>query len=258
MNLSDMQQVEFEGVFRRLIDLKTHDERTVVAWLEDDYHHFGLTLTHNGSLITGLRASAPRHPWTGCPGAAQPLLELVGKPLFGRCEDIGKQTDMRRQCTHLVELAGLLSVHAFHRRDHRRYEAALFRPDSVQPGRSECLRSTLYCDGIEVMAWELENRTVSSPQRFVGRTVDDGLRAWAAGLDEVEAEYAYVLRRAAFVGLGRRIRMTRAHVADEMPLGAVCHNYQPQHRKTSVRLLDSIRKFDEGTEGMLSQLDTRP
>jgi len=73
-----MRQIEYSGCFRRLIDLKAWDERTVVGWLEDDHHHFGITLIHDRAVVTDVRTAALRHPWVTCPSAGEPLRVLVG------------------------------------------------------------------------------------------------------------------------------------------------------------------------------------
>lgn len=254
-----IEYTEFEGTFRRHIDLKTWDNQTAVGWLEDDAHHFGITLSHNGSVITDIRAAAPRHPWTACPEAVRPLQELIGKPLFGRCPDIGSFIDMRLQCTHLFDLAGLLIAHAHHRRDHRRYQATLFRLDSVlADAPASWVRAVLSCDGAEVLQWDVCKGAIMRPESAAGRTIDRGFREWTETMDEAEAEHAWVMRRAVFVAQGRTIRLTRPEIADDMPMGAVCHNYQPALRKTSIYIVDSTRRYDTGPERMLSLVGTKP
>ncbi|MDY0012577.1 MAG: DUF2889 domain-containing protein [Rhodocyclaceae bacterium] len=250
---------DFTGVYRRLIDLKAWDDSTVVGWLEDDFHHFGMTLVHDGVRITDLRVAEPRHPWSACPGAMKPIQDLKGVPLFGRCSEVGQHVDMRQQCTHLFDLAGLLIAHAFHRRDHHRYHAQVYRLDSVQPqAPRNWLRATLHRDDIQEMEWDVDGRTIQAPPAAAGRSIDHGFREWTETMDEGQAEYAWVMRRAVFVSLGSMIVMDKPYIADDMPMGTVCHNYQPEQRKSSVYLLNSIRRFDAGPEGMLSHVHTKP
>ncbi len=113
------------GRYRRLIDLRRQDDRTAVGWMEDDFHHFGVTVVHDGGVVVDVRAMAVRYPWTTCPGATEPLKALVGKPLVSRSSDIGGLIDMRVQCTHLFDLAGLVLAHAARGGDHRRYEVTV-------------------------------------------------------------------------------------------------------------------------------------
>ncbi|MDY0012578.1 MAG: DUF2889 domain-containing protein [Rhodocyclaceae bacterium] len=252
---------DFEGTYRRLIDLKAWDPRTVVGWLEDDYHHFGITLVHDGARITDLRVAEPRYPWTACPGAAEPLKSLIGKPLFGRCADVGQYIDMRLQCTHLFDLAGLLAAHAYHQRDHHRYHAVVSRVDTVEPAAPKgWVRGSLSRDGATSLAWdvELDSGAILQPAEAAGKSIDRGFREWIEGMDEARAEQAFVLRRAIFVSRGRKITLTEPHVANDMGMPPVCHNHQPGQRMASVRILESIRRFNAGPAGMLALVDTKP
>jgi hypothetical protein len=251
--------VEFVGTYRRQIDLKAWDERTVVGWLEDDFHHFGVTMSHDGKVVTDVRVAEPRHPWTACPGAAEPLRALIGTPLFGRCSDIGQFIDMRRQCTHLFDLAGLAIAHACHRREHRRYHATVCRLDALEPGApADWLHAPLYCDGTEILAWDLHQGEIMRPAIAAGRTIDKGFREWIETLDEAEAEHAFVMRRAVFVAQGRAVEETERHTADEMGMQAVCHTYQPENRMHAVRIIESIHHFDDEPASMLSRVHTKP
>lgn len=252
---------DFEGTFRRLIDLNTWDANTVVGWLEDDYHHFGITLVHDGIHITDVRVAEPRHPWTACPGAAAPLAELVGKPLFSRCSEVGHHIDMRRQCTHLFDLAGLLVAHAYHRRNHHRYHAVVSRGDATDPHAPKgWVRGRLSRDEQPVLEWDvdLDNGAILQPASAVGKSIDRGFREWIETMDETRAEHAFVLRRGIFVSRGRKITLTEPHVANDMGMAAVCHNHQPEQRMTSVRILESIRRFNNDPKGMLALVNSKP
>lgn len=256
---SKSETVEFQGVFYRLIDLRAWNDTTVVGWLEDDRHHFGMTLCHDGSVITDVRAAAYRHPWNTCPAAAESIRVLVGQPLFGRCSDIGRLVDMRRQCTHLFDLAGLLAVHAYHRRCHRRYRGSVCRIDGVPtsaPGGR--LHATLERDGADVLWWDVEDGLIVQPDACAGRSVDRGFREWTEAMGEDAAEDAFVLRRVVFVSKARTFRNTIVRLADETDIPAVCHSYQPGSREIAIRMKDYVRDPHAGEEGMLSLVETQP
>jgi hypothetical protein len=110
------------GRARRMIDLQRWDQNTVVGLLEDDFHHFGVTLVHEGDLITGVSATAVRYPWTSCGFAPQALQPLIGKTLSARSSDIGQRLAMREQCTHIFDLTGLVMAHAMRGIAHRHYQ----------------------------------------------------------------------------------------------------------------------------------------
>ena len=46
---------------RRAIDLRASG-RSVVAWLEDDFHHFGIELRHDGEKVIAVDGQAARFP----------------------------------------------------------------------------------------------------------------------------------------------------------------------------------------------------
>lgn len=249
----------FRGVYRRLIDLQHWDDHTVVGWLEDDFHHFGMTLVHNGTVVTDVRIAEPRHPWTACPSAIQPLMALKGVPLFGRCSEIGTHLDMNMQCTHLGDLAALLMAHAYHQRTRHRYHAQVARLDDVESAApAHWLRGSLQRDDLPVLQWDVNGPKIIRPEPAAGHSIQKGFREWTETLGEMEAEHAWVLRRAVFVSLGYLVVLDQPYLADEMPLGAVCHNYQPEQRTTSRYLPDSRHKFDQGPQNMLAWAHTRP
>src|SRR5690554_7663795 len=100
------------GCFRRFINLQNKSGE-VTGHLEDDFHNFVIYLRHDCKRVISISAEVIRYPWSTCPGAVQPLQALVAKPLVSRASDIGKLIDMRTQCTHLFDLAGLMMAHAY-------------------------------------------------------------------------------------------------------------------------------------------------
>lgn len=249
----------FTGTYRRQIDLRAWDAHTVVAWLEDESHHFGLTLEHDGARVRAVRVAAPRHPWTTCAAAGEPLQGLVGKPLVSRCSDIGKLIDMRRQCTHVFDLAGLALAHTQEGRRHRRYHGTVRPLTDIAPGAPHgWLRATLYRDGVEVLAWDLHEGVIMAPAPHAGRSIHRGFREWLETRGEEEAEDAFVLRRVAFVSDGRRISIEEARVADDMGQPPVCHSFQPEWRHVAFRVGNTSRRFDDTPEAMLALVNTMP
>lgn len=254
-----MTDAPFEGIFRRQIDLKAWDERTVVGWLEDESHHFGITLIHDGTRVRDLRVATPRHPWSTCADAGTPLRALIGQPLVHRCSAIGTLLDMQLQCTHLFDLTGLALAHAHARRHHRRYHG-IVQPlaDLIPDAPAAALRATLLRDGSEVLAWNLVDDTITAPAPYTGRSIFHGFREWSDTLEVDAAEKALVLRRVAFVAGGRRIDLKRARVAADMDPGPVCHTFQPEFRGISVRIRDAQLRFDDCPESMLRKATDKP
>lgn len=254
-----LQARPIEGSFRRQIDLRAWDAHTVVAWVEDDFHHFGLTLVHDGSHVRDVRIAAVRQPYTTCAGALAPLRELIGKPLSARYGTVSSMVDMRQNCTHLLDLATLAVTHAWSGRTHRRYHGTLQPLSGIKAGAGPALlRATLQRDGREVLAWDLDEFTILAPGDFAGRGILEGFRAWTDTLGVEAAEDALVLRRATFVGFGRRVAVEHVIVAADLGQGPVCHSFQPQWSSVALRIPGTRRRFDHDPGRMLGRLGNQP
>lgn len=254
-----MADLPFEGIYRRQIDLEAPDTGTVVGWLEDESHHFGLTLVHDGKYIRELRTAAQRYPWTTCTEAGRPLQSLLGKPLVARAAQLGALVDVHQQCTHLFDLASLMAAHAHAGRSHRRYHGTVEALAAVRPGTPDgWRRATLQCNGSAVLQWDLHEDHIIAPKPYAGRTIYHGFREWTESLDPEEAEHALVLRRVAFVSNGRRIAIEHLGSAAELEQTAVCHSFQPAQQARALPMLDSRRRYDAAPEKMLAQLPRKP
>ncbi len=241
------------GIFRRLIDISAKCDTAVTAWVEDDFHHFGLTITHNDYIVTDVSAHTERAPWSTCAAAGLPLRVLTGKPLIQRASDVGRYIDMRLQCTHLFDLAGLALAHASHRRTHRRYEAVV--RDVPRHGAAQALLSR---DGEVALAWHVSDATISDPPSHAGRSLSRGFRAWTETMPEEEAEQAFVLRRAIMVAGGRKVDLDRFDNAADTGMPPVCHTYQPENLPSAMRNKGSTRNFEGGAADMLTALKVKP
>ena len=254
-----MADIPFEGIFRRQIDLRNSDERTAVGWLEDEFHHFGVTLVHDGVHVRDVRIAAPRPPWTTCAGAVEPLRQLIGRPLVARSSDVASFVDVRLQCTHLFDLASLLVAHAHGRREDLRYHGTVRRLDALEPGAPDASRrATLYRNGEAVLWWNLEDERIRAPAPYAGRTIHFGFRAWTEQRPIEEAERALVLRRIAFASNGRRIPIEHLANAAALGQGPVCHTFQPGRREVALPTPRSRRRFDHREADMLALATTRP
>lgn len=254
-----MADVPFTGTYRRQIDLEAPDAHTVVGWLEDESHHFGITLVHDGASIREVRMAARRYPWSTCAEAGPPLQALLGKPLVARASQVGTLVDMRLQCTHLFDLASLVVAHAHAGRRHRRYHGMVEALAAVRPGAPDgWLRATLQCDDAVVLQWELDDERIMAPAAHAGRTIYRGFREWTESLDAEEAEHALVLRRVAFVSNGRRITIEHLGSAAELGQAAVCHSFQPAQRERATPIANSRRRYDTTPAQMLAQVQRRP
>jgi Protein of unknown function (DUF2889) len=244
---------------RRAIDLRASG-RSVVAWLEDDFHHFGVELRHDGEKVVAVDGQAARFPRDTCPGAVDVLQEVVGMPLDKRATALGLYTNMRMHCTHLYDLLGLAIAHAACGREHRRYEAMV--PDR------EALDSTnaysrlggrtapqLYRDGQLVMSWEVQDNLITGPAPYAGISMGRGFREWTETLEIDHAEAAHVLRRAVFIALGRLVDLQSLPPEAAKGTLGVCHSFQPEVMRNSSHIIASSRDYSNNPQGLLLNLE---
>ena len=227
-------------LFRRTITLQRIDAGEVAGSVEDDFHHFALRLRHAGGMVTGIEADAIRVPWTTCPGAAIPLRQLVGANLVERASDIGGMIDMRAQCTHMFDLAGLLLALAWRGDPGCRYDAYVRIADTPCAAR-------LDRDGAAVLEWQIADDCIAgAPPVPLGR----GFRAWSETLTAMPAEHAFVLRRAVFVAGGRRERLDDVVSPDDLglPVGA-CYSFDREIRQSARRVIGTQIDFAGMTGG---------
>lgn len=251
------------GCFRRLIDLRREVDGAVVGWLEDDFHHFGVTVEHDGTYVTDIGVISARAPFTTCPAAAANLRGMIGKPLSARCTAIGAMVPMREQCTHMFDLAGLAMAHAALQRGHRQYEAII--PDReifaweaghrrlLGPGTAWLLR-----DNKEVLRWEIDKREITGPADWAGQSLTEGFRARSEAMPVEEAEAATVLRRAIAIAAGRTLDPDTIPDARGRGQSGVCYTFLEEIRDSALRNYGSTLNYERGREGMLSRLQERP
>src|SRR5690242_17941726 len=108
--------------YRRRLLLSAPAPGVVVSDLEDDFHHFTVTLEHDGERVVSVECSSGRWPWSTCPSAAESLRALAGMPLSRRFTAAGRWTDPKQNCTHQFDAACLAITHAAWGRTERRYD----------------------------------------------------------------------------------------------------------------------------------------
>ena len=237
--------------YRRRIRLLRRDEHTIWGGLEDDFHHFEVTLTHDGTHVTGLALDARRWPWATCPDAGANLVRLVGMELSERCTAVAEISDPRWQCTHQFDLAGLCVTHAARGTEHREYEVAL-------DPEADTIRPRLWRDGLLVHEWTLGpagmGRAIVDPPPFTDAPWKGGFIRWAdANLAPFDAEAAIVLRRACDIGMGRGMDLEAIDAAVELAgiMSGVCYSMQPEIMPVAFRTRGTIRDFGANRDALL-------
>lgn len=226
------------GVYRRRIELVTTSPSVVEGELEDSFHHFRVSIAHEGGRVAAVDGEAVRHPWSTCPDALAPLRALVGAPITADATAHGEHADARSTCTHWFDLAGLAMAQAGAGRAHRRYDIVV--GERVQ-GRTT---ATLERDGDPVLDWEVDATSVLAPEPYAGQQMGRGFLAWAnATLDPDTAEAAIVLRRACRTSLGLLMDLddfaTAADVGHD--LDDTCHTFSVGVKDVALRMKGSTR-----------------
>ena len=168
------------------------------AALEDDFHHFRVSIGHRGGVVTRTGSESLRNPYTTCPAAGERLDELIGMPLSPASGAVFRRTDARLQCTHMLDLAGLAIAAAARGPGRRRYEIEV--PDRTDGRTSPRLKR----DGAPAMAWDVDGDVIGGPAPFAGVPLGAGFAKWVLeNADADEAEAALVLRRCVAISIGR-------------------------------------------------------
>ncbi|GGC27590.1 hypothetical protein GCM10011371_13960 [Novosphingobium marinum] len=221
-----------------------HPEPDVtVGWLEDNYHHFGVTLRHEGGVVRAVSSRAVRFPWTTCGGATEVLHAVTGQPLLQRAQDLSRRLGVHDHCTHLFELAALAMSHAARSGPDLRYDASAYH-DPKTPERHEVV---LRQSGREVQSMEILDRRIAAPSAYAGHHLYEGFREWLAGLPAEEADRLWILRRVFWLAEGY-LQFKPGEVAADSGMGAVCYTFQPERRTIALASGTTLDLSDPGIE----------
>jgi Protein of unknown function (DUF2889) len=211
------------------------------AVVEDDFHHFRLTLRHDGRAVTALEPETLRSPFSLCAAAGERLDQVVGAALTPLAAEVFRHTEPRLQCTHQFDLAAL-AIAAAARGHGRSYRVHV--PDPVE-GRTH---ASVSLDGQLAMSWDVEGYAIAGPARFAGIGLGKGFTDWVTRhLDADQAETALVLRRGVFISRGRtkRVELDRQPHA---PTSGGCWVQQPERAASALRNVGSWRDFSAGAQ----------
>jgi hypothetical protein len=218
-------------VFHRRVEL-VGDESTVTAAIEDFNHHFELTVTHDGSVVTAVSAEHVRAPWSQCPGAAAELQEMVGKPVGVR----PASADASQHCTHLIDLVAV-AVRFAGTVGHRRWDAWIREWD--QPVGSAVIERD---DGLR-LEWQVGMNQIHGPDPFTGHSLGGRFTPWVLSTFDADvAEAALILRRAAWMAPSRGFDLDAFDTLGQTGLGeGVCYATQPQRISIATRNVGTAR-----------------
>ncbi len=253
-----------QGIFRRRIIADVQENR-VFAGVEDDFHHYEILITHDGSVVTAIEAKSLRTPWVTCPEAMGQLDQFIGAPLS---VDVFRRRDLpdpHFQCTHMFETA-LLAIAQAVRGGRRQYDIVI--PDRVLPEQPDVhfgplllkdgrTHADLFRDGAPILSWTLKGWEIASPAPFAGQTILT-VGGWAVShFDDEELEAIKILRRGVHVAGGRTFKFDSVPGAfvQKQVYGA-CYVFQPERVERAFRVKGANRDFSSREGDLLA--DMRP
>lgn len=225
-----------EPALHRVIRITGRPGETRVA-LEDDFHHFRVTIQHDGAQVTGVSSTSPRTPYSLCPAAGARLAELVGMALTTDLPSVIRHTDARLQCTHQYDLAAIGITAAARGTAARRYDITI--PDAAD-GHT---LAQLQRDGETMLEWGVAEYTITSPPPYAGLGLGAGFTDWVdRTLSADEAEAALILRRGVFISRGRGMAAFLDAQPRALPQGG-CWVKQPGNAELARREIGSTLDF---------------
>jgi hypothetical protein len=234
-----------EQSYQRRI-LVRREPGAIAVDLEDNFHRFGVRLEVSGRWVTAATGVAGRTPWTTCPGALAALSDFSGHDVR-ETFSLDGASRAARHCTHLYDIAMLALDHLrldLPGRDYRIHVAGSYAAE----------RASLDVDGREVLAWEIADDRIVTPEAWRGVPVAQvHTRVHAAG-DPVAYLGIMLLRRAVRISHGRFIDQDAWATAADVHAAPSCLSFQPVVRETAARVLGSARDFTGTEDELLADL----
>ncbi|MDB5430864.1 MAG: hypothetical protein JWP35_1980 [Caulobacter sp.] len=256
-------------IFRRSVRI-AGAPGAISADMEDDFHRFGVDMTHDGETITAVQGRAIRTPWNTCKFAPDALQNLVGLPLRACASDFIRQSNPRAQCTHMYELAALAGAHALRGQLQADYAAEVPIALGDDP-----TRVTLHRNGEILFDWQVRRPSqphgdvhsperlvggdiIVSPEPFAGRALRD-LMVWARdALTPDLFDAVYIFRRSIGISAGRLMDLD----APDVDIAALlfsrksgdCFTFQPEKLATTTRTRGSTLDFTARPGALLQDI----
>jgi hypothetical protein len=122
-------------------------------------------------------------------------------------------------------------------------------------------QAVIWCDGTEVVRWELEQREIVAPAAWAGAPLRNKFIRWAEErLDPDTAEAVIALRRVIDISMSRigdLDRFDRAEVVTGSVMMGRCMTYSPQNVAVALRVKGSARSWHDHGHLMLADMHLR-
>jgi hypothetical protein len=241
------------GVYRRRIRVEARGS-VVRAGVEDDPHHFRVTLRHDGARVVEIAGESVRFPWTACPDAAPELEVLRDAALAPRSTAVGALADPRQHCTHLYDLAGLAIAVAARGEARLQYDVAVPEP-ILGP-----TRVTLAKNGAPLLWWDIAGGAIRAPDPFTDVPLVGCFLGWAQQhLTPELYEAAVVLRRAWMIARCRIYSLDGVPNAAALPSEPNrCFTQQVSRAKTARRMIGTSVDWTHRADDLLADFWSFP
>jgi len=214
----------------------------VDAAVEDDIHHFRVTLHHDGAVVSRIEAGAvERWPWSTCPAAADHLAQrLTGASL----EALAAVDPPQAHCTHMHELALLAASHAG---DAAPTLYTSFIADPVD-GTQE---AEVWVNGELALALTVRGSLIVAGGALTGRDFRQ-YRQWEGEVPTDQRRVVKVMRRVVQITGGRPFNYAATPSADYVVQSTgACFTFQPERAATSLVTVEK-REFSFGPPPLAS------
>lgn len=226
--------------YRRRVRIVPEPSRVDVE-MEDDCHHFGVTVFHDATTIERVETREPRHPWTTCVLAGTYLRDRMAGVTLAHAADVENQ---RQHCTHLYDLFVMAAAHAHD-------EAETFYDIRVDDPVGGVKLAELDRDGATLLRWRMGDDTARDG---VPGGNFRALETWSRTLPLDLAEAARMLRRGVMVSGGRSLDFPAGQTAGALlpQMSGACFTFQPERAGSAVRMPGSLRDYAQHPEKMLN------
>lgn len=237
------------GVLRRAFRLRGFSGG-VEAALEDMCHAMICTVRHDGNVVTSVEADFRRYTLQLCPGASEPLKQIVGMPLSTSTAQFFANGRARQNCTHMLDLAWLALRHASRGETEWLYEVEI--PDALEGPVHGILR----CNGKVVQDWIVERNVIVSPPALAGQALAGGFTRWLlseSGLPDQAVEECLVLHKGFFMTGARQFMIPEGPLSEEYrkSIAGACFGYAHERIDDAVGIPGMKRDFSHHPEKLL-------
>lgn len=216
--------------------------------MEDDFHHFAVTLRHDGKMINDVSVDSIRVPWATCPTAAVALAQLAGHSLIAPVR-FNDHSQRHSSCTHMLDLANFALAHVHEPGLRRRYDLEVdFPPDGS-------IVAWLNLNGARLLDWKVVAGKIIGG-RFNLLSPDTLPREPDVRADPLLLEAVIVMRRALQIARGRFMNLDSVKNAAELgSVAPTCYTLLPTIRTHATREQGATRDFSGAGRWPLSDPD---